>query len=201
MNHNRPMDSVASPVHVDVDKMGCCSSGDEMHGVHGDDVRVEKVVQSEKVSSAEGNLVEANGLGFSIPEACVFSGTKKKKRGCFRKKSRLDKSPSPSGVERPKKRARDGDGPFDIDRFIFNVQEGQTRLEETERSQEVLVPEDGVGDSLEDRECANQVGVDINKEVSQTVGLGNVLGATNMNGYEAPLRKMIGDEGFQSVSS
>ncbi|MFS7960364.1 hypothetical protein Hanom_Chr08g00702361 [Helianthus anomalus] len=44
---------------------------------------------------------------------------KNKKSRSFRKKSRIQKSPSPLGQERPKKRAREGEDIFDIDRFIF----------------------------------------------------------------------------------
>ncbi|MFS7915323.1 hypothetical protein Hanom_Chr02g00164001 [Helianthus anomalus] len=49
--------------------------------------------------------------------------SKFKRRGCFRKKTRPDKSPSSIGQGRPKKRSREGDNPFDIDRFIFPVNE------------------------------------------------------------------------------
>ncbi|KAJ0800560.1 hypothetical protein HanPI659440_Chr03g0104491 [Helianthus annuus] len=51
----------------------------------------------------------------------ISKDVKKKRAKVSRKKTRAKKSVSPVGQERPKKRARDGEDPFDIDRFIFPV--------------------------------------------------------------------------------
>ncbi|MFS7899986.1 hypothetical protein Hanom_Chr00s088743g01798001 [Helianthus anomalus] len=72
------------------------------------------------------NEVQAFGLVKEVFTSHVTGGqankeNKNKRRGCFRKKTRSDKSPSSVGQERPKKRSREGDDPFDIDRFIFPV--------------------------------------------------------------------------------
>ncbi|MFS7955219.1 hypothetical protein Hanom_Chr07g00640071 [Helianthus anomalus] len=90
---------------------------------------------------------KVDGLGFSMSEVVECSGSKKKKRGNFRKKTRFDKSPSPTGLERPKKRSREGDDPFDIDRFIFTVQDAQLAGEEDggKDKGEVLVGTDEAG--------------------------------------------------------
>ncbi|MFS8012392.1 hypothetical protein Hanom_Chr14g01320261 [Helianthus anomalus] len=91
----------------------------------------------------EGDLGTVDGLSFDMPVGNdVNGGKKKKRRSFFRKKSKFDKSPSPSGLERTKKQARDGDDPYDIDRFIFSVQQGPNELVESEVMQEEYVTPD-----------------------------------------------------------
>ncbi|KAM0062150.1 putative RNA recognition motif domain, nucleotide-binding alpha-beta plait domain superfamily [Helianthus debilis subsp. tardiflorus] len=92
--------------------------------LHANMVDVEVAMQQVETSTSGGTLPEVDGLSFSLQDPLVCSNSKEKKRGCLRKKSRGDKSQSPTGAERPKKRARDDDDPYDIDRFIFNVQGG-----------------------------------------------------------------------------
>ncbi|MFS7904674.1 hypothetical protein Hanom_Chr01g00038901 [Helianthus anomalus] len=101
----------------EVGEIGVCT-------LHANMVDVEVAMQHVESSTTGGTLPEADGLSFSLQDPLVCSNSKKKKRGCCRKKSRGDKSQSPTGAERPKKRARDDDDPYDIDRLIFNVQGG-----------------------------------------------------------------------------
>ncbi|KAJ0791400.1 hypothetical protein HanOQP8_Chr01g0005111 [Helianthus annuus] len=66
-------------------------------------------------------------------------GLKKKRKG-FSKKARRKSSCSPLGQDRPKKRAREGDDYFDLDRFIFgdNISPAPTVKEtELDSAQEV----------------------------------------------------------------
>ncbi|MFS7913807.1 hypothetical protein Hanom_Chr02g00146061 [Helianthus anomalus] len=95
----------------------------------------------------------------------VAKGGKIKKRGGFRKKPRPDKSPSLTGLERPKKRSREGDDMFDIDRFIFNIQESSKEAEDNVGSQEEFVMPDLNVESMIQEEGRNQAVEDVDKEV------------------------------------
>ncbi|MFS7951698.1 hypothetical protein Hanom_Chr07g00598131 [Helianthus anomalus] len=66
-------------------------------------------------------------------------GMKKKKnrrKEGLRRKSRASKSVSPSGQERPQKRQREGEDPFDVDRLIFVVNNVSAANEENKDNQD-----------------------------------------------------------------
>ncbi|KAI3705685.1 hypothetical protein L1987_75926 [Smallanthus sonchifolius] len=101
----------------------------------GNRIEEEVIMEESGVGGNEENVVTDGQTEGSIPKVReVFSKhfkdttqgkESKKKRGKFsRKKSRGEKSISPSEHDRPKKRSRDEDDPFDVDRFIFNFNEG-----------------------------------------------------------------------------
>ncbi|KAF5770268.1 hypothetical protein HanRHA438_Chr14g0668471 [Helianthus annuus] len=117
----------------------------------------------------------------------VAKGGKIKKRGGFRKKPRPDKSPSPTGLKRPKKRSREGDDPFDIDRFIFNIQESSKEVEDNAGVQEKFVTPDLNVESMIREEGRNQVVEDVDKEVGETVALGMNLGVLNIDTFESSI--------------
>ncbi|MFS8001013.1 hypothetical protein Hanom_Chr13g01185271 [Helianthus anomalus] len=125
------------------------------------------------------------------------------------------KSKSPVGLERPRKRFREGSDPLDIDRFIFNVNSSPTQNEGCEGSPvEYLTPdlnkqnfveEDGTRDGLGGVENMDNLvkvpsmNVEFREEVDNTLNFASVLGVVNINEFEDNVVKAINDEGFQSV--
>ncbi|KAI3742778.1 hypothetical protein L1987_60474 [Smallanthus sonchifolius] len=138
-----------------------------------------------------------------------------KKRGKgYRKKSRKNNSFSPLGQERPKKKPREGDDFFDLDRFIFvdnrSPISGNTVVE-TESAQESFHTPDlnKVALHMDDTSGFKVIdGIEANSqdvrdcqanEVNETVQLGKMLGASNINQFEGSVAKMVREEGSQSV--
>ncbi|KAF5795883.1 putative RNA recognition motif domain, nucleotide-binding alpha-beta plait domain superfamily [Helianthus annuus] len=76
-------------------------------------------------SGMEGNDKVVDEIGEQVQKSPVI----KKRKGFSRKKGSRNKSASPVGNDRPKKRQRDGEDFFDIDHFIFTVNEGQAALQ------------------------------------------------------------------------
>ncbi|MFS8033576.1 hypothetical protein Hanom_Chr17g01571201 [Helianthus anomalus] len=81
---------------------------------------VEAPTVVEDVEQEDGELNNVSGLDTGGVNLGVMSNRAKKAKG-FRKKARTQKSPSPPGQERPKKRAREGEDLFDLDRFIYDI--------------------------------------------------------------------------------
>ncbi|MFS7900973.1 hypothetical protein Hanom_Chr00s156113g01823691 [Helianthus anomalus] len=170
--------------------------------LHANMVDVEVAMQHVETSTSGGALPEADGLSFRLQDPLVNLNYKEKKRGCLRKKTRGDKSQSPTGEERPKKRARDDDDPYDIDRFIFNVQGGHEAPMDNsgvnvEFNQKVRF--EGVSRGDEVGGVVDQTVTNENSEVQATVALASSLGVENISGYEASIRSLVDEEGFQSV--
>ncbi|MFS7914146.1 hypothetical protein Hanom_Chr02g00149981 [Helianthus anomalus] len=92
-----------------------------------------------------------------------------KTRG-FRKKARAQKSLSPPGQERPKKRAREGEDLFDIDRFIYAINGNEEKYREDIRS--FVGIDENVGVATTNVEVVEEV---IGVEVRETVKLGTTL--------------------------
>lgn len=162
-------------------------------------------INTEERMPAEGGLLKVDELAFRLPDGVEQSASKKKKRGCSRKKNRCDKSPSPTGLERPKKRTREGDDPFDIDRFISVVQDGDNAghtVQETANRD--ALEESGVASFVDKDDSVQMVeddGIGIANETNATMTLGNALGAVNIERYEHAIRNLVSEEGFQQVSS
>ncbi|KAI3784547.1 hypothetical protein L1987_43647 [Smallanthus sonchifolius] len=179
------------------------------------------------VGGNEENVVTDGQTEGSIPKVReVFSKhfkdttqgkESKKKRGKFsRKKSRGEKSVPPSEHDRPKKRSRDGDDPFDVDRFIFNFNEGSNGSQDGDQVQgspiNFLTPDLNREVVVEDVNHAGahvdsgpetfsqRIDDEVTFEVSETINLGKVLGADNIDSFEVNLANSIVEEGFQVVN-
>ena len=121
------------------------------------------------------------------------------------------------GNERPKKRQRDSDDPFDLDRFIFPVNGSPNVTKDKNGSvgspNEYLTPDlnrEVVIEGAIPREVLSHEEVVCNdtggqrfeegykEEVADTIHMAKVLGVSNIENFEGDLEKVINDEGFQS---
>ncbi|MFS7959345.1 hypothetical protein Hanom_Chr08g00689991 [Helianthus anomalus] len=118
-------------------------------------------------STDNGGTKDGNGIGL-----------KKKGKG-YRKKTRAQKSPSPTGQERPKKRAREGEDIFDLDRLIYNLNgEEAARLHYPDRGNNVEVSQNNVNNEQvdsRDKSTEDNVDMGIGDEVAETLKLGSWL--------------------------
>ncbi|KAK9049452.1 hypothetical protein SSX86_031579 [Deinandra increscens subsp. villosa] len=132
----------------------------------------------------------------------VGGSAMKKRKGFNRKKGNRKLSVSPVGNDRPKKRQREGEDMFDLDRFIYTVNEGQRTLENEDSS-------DVIRNSQEEAEGDMSMHVDgcelggnnvvINKERGETILMAESLGVRNMDKFSNELVQTIVNEGFQCV--
>ncbi|KAK9053643.1 hypothetical protein SSX86_024717 [Deinandra increscens subsp. villosa] len=138
---------------------------------------------------------------------------KKKRCKTFRKKARLEKSVSPSAQKRPKKRAREGEDPFEIDRFIFVV-DGGAKIDNVDVQSSI--PHEHLGtvqfghrSSEEEEEPVidqhvQALGLNagiISAEVEETVVFAQVLGVEGIENFEHHIEKAICVEGSQHVAT
>ncbi|PWA39257.1 nucleotide-binding alpha-beta plait domain-containing protein [Artemisia annua] len=156
----------------------------------------EMVNQENSENKEEEPVVEVS----SEPNDVQVSAVKSSKRKSYRKKVRAQKSPSPVGLERPKKRARDGEDIFDIDRFIFAVNSEEARKlhgnVDHSNKEDFLTPDlNGLGDEVQQADSSCNVAM----EVKETVTLGKDLGVEDYDKYADSVEKVIQDEGFQLV--
>lgn len=144
-------------------------------GVQGD---LSQVDNAEAVENDTNDTMDARG---------------KKSRG-YRKKARAQKSPSPTGQERPKKRAREGEDLFDIDRFIYTINGNEMPSIASEHNVEAVQVVEEYGN---DQVVIEPSG--LSNEVNETVRLAGVLGVENLDNFEALVNKEVLVEGFQQV--
>ncbi|KAM0048956.1 putative RNA recognition motif domain, nucleotide-binding alpha-beta plait domain superfamily [Helianthus debilis subsp. tardiflorus] len=91
------------------------------------DLNVAHMDNSNNIGQEDDDLVGADsGVQVHIGEKTPVM---KKRKGFCRKKGSRNKSASPVGNDRPKKRQREGEDLFDLDRFIYTVNVGQMALE------------------------------------------------------------------------
>ncbi|KAJ0547935.1 putative RNA recognition motif domain, nucleotide-binding alpha-beta plait domain superfamily [Helianthus annuus] len=171
-------------------------------------------------NGVESNDVDGQGRGEHISEVfsrhlqeCDKGKAIKKGKGFCRKKGTRCKSASPVGNDRSKKRQRDSEDIFDIDRFIFNINEDTNVLD----NGAAVVPIDSnpefVSSDLNGvhKECfgleegceGSSSGLGVNdsviKEAADTVLMAKNLGVQNMDNYTDDLVKVIDNEGLQVV--
>ncbi|KAK9065270.1 hypothetical protein SSX86_016653 [Deinandra increscens subsp. villosa] len=107
----------------------------------------------------------------------------------------------PSGKERPKKRAREGDDPFDIDKFIFASNGdglGPREHVEVDRDLDRFVTPDLNGvladsNTVQEENLTKEVAV----EADETMNLGKVLSVEDIDKFGDSVVNVIQREGFQ----
>ncbi|PWA89463.1 RNA-directed DNA polymerase, eukaryota, Nucleotide-binding alpha-beta plait domain protein [Artemisia annua] len=137
--------------------------------------------------------------------------SKKKRRMGTKKKSSLGRDNSNSNPDRPKKRLRDGNDPFDIDRFIFsdvstplkvvevNVQDGEFLTPDLNREVQQNNEEGDIENLNEGLGLPINVEAKFvqNREVRETIALAKVLGVENMGNFEDSIVQEVSKEGVQ----
>lgn len=167
---------------------------------------VEEVAQVEKEVPRELNTGEGgNGSSLEVVSENKDgnrSGSCSMRKG-YRKKGRSQKSPPSLGHDRPKKRAREGEDIFDLDRLIYAVNSEEARgihgLAEQPNMNESLTPD--MNGSKGD--VPNTGSPDPNNivllETVETVNLGLELGVEELDKFNESVSKVIREEGFQLV--
>lgn len=164
------------------------------------------VLNNDQMDNVEIDVVD-DPVGNVQTQVGESSHMLKKRKGFSRKKGSRNKSASPStspmGNDRPKKRQREDEDLFDLDRFIYTVNAAQTALEKNNGNDPVdvnsteaeggnVATADNVGSGREENYVVNQ-------ETEDTILMANSLGVRNMVSFQDELTKVIVNEGLQGV--
>ncbi|MFS7975259.1 hypothetical protein Hanom_Chr10g00878381 [Helianthus anomalus] len=188
----------------------------------------EEVSNSEQVVDTENNphrqqkhvgsdsMPHCNGVfACHILEKSVTKGSKRKGGKYSKKKAAMRSSTSPLDKDRPKKRFREDNDMFDIDRFIFTNHDasgvGSTVSNKVGEVEEFMTP-DLNGDVARGGEAGFEKatpegeGVEvvvnedgIRQEVLDTLAFAKDLGVSNIDSFENSVMKVVNEEGFQLV--
>ncbi|PWA88731.1 RNA-directed DNA polymerase, eukaryota, Nucleotide-binding alpha-beta plait domain protein [Artemisia annua] len=159
------------------------------------------VEDQEALPHLNGHFNDSVGAG-SISKSCKRKGGKySKKKGCYRR------STSPSDKDRPKKRVREDNDIFDIDRFIFDnpVQVVVDNSSVNQPQQDEFITPDlnsSVAPCLavEGNDNAREIHAEvIRREVEDTLLFARDLGVSNMDSFQEPLANAVNEESFQRV--